>query len=95
MLSQNSPVIFIIISLTISIAWAIILFFRYLRNRNKNISHIFSGTIVTLFMGIMGLILGIITDSEPLLIMVYALSLGFMGAVIYFIMELIEKLRKG
>jgi hypothetical protein len=46
-------------------------------------------------MGIIGLILGIITDSKPELIVVYTLGLGFMGAIIYVIMELIEKLKKG
>jgi hypothetical protein len=94
MISTNNPLIFIIIALTISLAWALILFFRYLRSKGKHILHVFAALLVALLMGIAGIILGLITNSGPLLTTVYAIGLGFMGVVIYLTMELIEKLRK-
>ena len=94
MISADSPIIFLIIALAISIAWAITYFFWYLRKKNKNISHILSGAIVIIFMGVIGLILGIITNSKPTLIIVYTLGLGFMGAIIYTTMELLKKLNE-
>ena len=93
-ISNNSPLIFVLITLTISIAWAMILFFRYLRKKGKHIAHIYAALSVILFMGIIGAILGLITDSEPILIIVYSIGLGFIGAIVYLIMEMIDRIKK-
>lgn len=94
MISTYDPLIFIIIALAILFTWALILVIRYLRKKGKNIPHVFASLLVFFLMGIAGLVLGVITSSESTLIIVYSISLGFMGIIIYLTMELIEKLRK-
>jgi len=94
MLSTDDPIIFIILTITISLAWAEVLFFRYLRHKGKHISHVLASAILILLMGIIGVVLGLITNSGFLRTAVYVTGLGFMGAVIYVTMETIEKLRK-
>jgi len=44
MLSTDDPIIFIILTITISLAWAEVLFFRYLRHKGKHISHVITNS---------------------------------------------------
>ena len=94
MISREDPIIFLIITMTISLAWAAILFFSYLRKKGKTIPHIFAASVIILLMGIIGAVLGLITNSGTLLTTVYATGLGFMGAIFYAVMQLIEIIKK-
>jgi len=94
MVQTNNPIIFLIITITIMLGWAIIILFRYLRGKEKPISHILAASVVALFMGTIGALLGILTNSGALLTTIYAIGLFVMGTIIYATMELIEKIRK-